>query len=247
MILQGSVKVLAFGALILLAAGWLCAEELDLAQARTVDWSKEEHGKVLRSLAVIAPMSEPLEVSKELRKGNGIRLSTEDRAHTVVVAMGVLVPGTRYTVAQASIDRFLKHVELTVILEPPDRETVAAPERKEAGASDDFFIAATKPAEPRVKLLQPLLPQAAEPIRGTAEGNTAVFIPTGKLDPGKWWLRVVSKLKENGKLIELPAIADTFLVNDNRLYQKGEKGRNTPELGLQKPNSRSVTEGLGGP
>jgi len=247
MFLPCNVKVMVFWALSLLVAGSLHAEELDLAKARTVDWSKEEHGKVLRALAVLAPLPGPLEVSRELRKGNGIRLSTEDREHTIVVALGILASGTRYTVTQATIDRFHKHIELTVIVEPPSRETVATPGKKDADVSEDFFIAPTQPAEPKVKLLQPLLPQAAQPIHGITEGNTAVFIPAGKLDPGKWWLRVVSKLKENGKFSELPPITDTFIVNDNRLYAKGEKGRNTPEPGLKKPNSPGVTDGLGGP
>lgn len=219
----------------------LCAkaEELDLTKAKTIDWSREDQGGVQAARALLAPTADPKELAEELKRGNGVRLSSEDDLHVVVVALGPLAEGATYALTQTHIDRFRHLVELTFEIGKASKSASEAKAEVEAKkkVEDDLIIAPAAAPPPKV------VPQS---ITGSATGNTAIFLPAGKLEFGMWYLRIKTIVKDGGKRTEAPTVTDTFVIKDNRPMTKAEKGRNTPEVGLQRPTSRSVTDGMGG-
>ncbi|MBI3830978.1 MAG: hypothetical protein HY291_15770 [Planctomycetes bacterium] len=214
------------------------AEELELTKAKTIDWSREDQGGVQAARALLAPTADPKELSEELKRGNGVRLSSEDDVHVVVVALGPLAAGTTYALTQTQIDRFSHLVELTFEIGKPPRDASDAKAAETKKKDEEELIIAPAAAPP-----PKVVPQS---ITGTVAGNTAIFLPAGKLEYGTWYLRVKTIFKDGGKRTELPVKTDTFLIKDNRPMTKADKGRNTPEVGLQRPTSHSVTEGMGG-
>ncbi|MCW8129233.1 MAG: hypothetical protein KIS92_02510 [Planctomycetota bacterium] len=213
-------------------------EELDLTKVRTFDWSKEEAGGIKARQALLSPTLDAKELAGLMRRGNGVRLSSEDPEHAVVVALGQVPAGTVYALTQTHIDRFRHIVELTFEITKPapgQTDAKAALEVKKA-PQDDLVIAPVN--APPARALPPS-------VDGVAAGNTAFVVPAGRLEFGTWYLRVRTFIKEADKRTEAPAITDTFAVKDDRPILKGEKGKKTPSAGLEVPNSRSVTEGMG--
>jgi len=231
---------LALGAMAAALACGAWAEDLDLTRARTVDWAKEAFGAVKQARALISPTADPKTLAEELRKGHGARLSSEDPEHAVVLALGPLEQGATYVVSQALIDRFRHIVELTVEITRPSREAraAAAENAKKPAPEDELIIAPADAPPPK--------PAGPQTIEGAAAENSAVIIPAGKLEFGTWYLRVKTFVKDGGKRAEAPALTDTFTIKDDRPYTKELRGRKTPEIGMQKPDSPSVTEGMGG-
>lgn len=216
-----------------------CAEELDLTKVKTVDWSKEALGGIKTQQAMLAPTMDPKELAGLMQRGNGVKLSSEDDAHAVVVALGPVGTGTSYALTQTYIDRFRHLIEITFEITKPSpgaTEAKAALEAKKP-QQEEIVIASTKAPPPR------LVPQSLD---GYATGNTAFFLPAGKLEFGTWYLRVKTFMKDGDKRSEAPAITDTFVVKDDRPILKGEKGKKTPTIGMDVPNSPSVTDGMGG-
>lgn len=234
------------GAFALLGApAWnLCAEELDLTRIKTIDWAAEDQGGETGAHLLLSPTDDPAELAELMRKLYGVRLSSEDPQHAVVIALGRQPEGVKLELTRTTMDRFGKLVELEALITMPERVPqpagAANSEKKASEEGEELVIVPTPPEGAK---------EAKSPeVRARRHGgNPAIFLPTGKLEPGTWYLRVKYMRRQDGKSEELPVQTVSFSVKDNRPYQKGEKGRNTPNIGLEPPKSKSVTEGMGGP
>ncbi|MCZ7643862.1 MAG: hypothetical protein M5U26_01035 [Planctomycetota bacterium] len=234
----------------ILAAGlWSVApraEELDLTGARTVDWAQEDHGGIAGPQALVAPTGDPVELAGLLKKLYGIRLSSEDAAHTVVLAAGAHPEGARLSVQRADIDRIRHVVELTAVLELAEGGREPAEIKPPPKAPEDEVLVIGK-ADPNARARpEPQKPEAPVAESRRAGGNPALFLPAGRLEPGTWWLRVKLSIRQGERLTEQPVRTDSFTVKDQRPYTQSTKGSRTPNAGLEPPDSPSVTRGMGG-
>ena len=140
---------------IVLASTTATAEDLDLTRIKLFDWSLKEFGHVRGAHALLAPSADPKTVAEETRKQFGIRLSTEDVAHTIVLSAGIQSQGTRLILQRATIDRFRHLVELEVLIEKPSAKN-APPKKangkakeKEAAVDEEFVIGPARPELPK--------------------------------------------------------------------------------------------------
>lgn len=228
---------------LLLAVARARAEELDLTRIKTIDWAAEDQGGETGAHLLLSPTDDPAELAELMRKLYGVRLSSEDPQHAVVIALGRQSEGVKLELTRTTMDRFGKLVELEALITMPDRAPKAAGAangEKKADEAEELVIVPAPPEGAK----EAKAPEVRARRHG---GNPAIFLPTGKLEPGTWYLRVKFTRKQDGKSEELPVQTVSFSVKDNRPYQKGEKGRNTPNIGLEPPKSKSVTEGMGGP
>ncbi|MCK6473055.1 MAG: hypothetical protein L6R28_15030 [Planctomycetes bacterium] len=226
---------------LLLVAASACAEELDLTRIETIDWAAEDQGGETGAHLLLSPTDDPAELAELMRKLYGVRLSSEDPQHAVVIALGRQPEGVKLELTRTTMDRFGKLVELEALITMPERAPNAAGAANGEKKADEELVIVPTPPEGAKEA------KAPEVRARRNGGNPAIFLPTGKLEPGTWYLRVKYTRTQDGKSEELPAQTVSFSVKDNRPYQKGEKGRNTPNIGLEPPKSKSVTEGMGGP
>ncbi len=230
-------------------------EDLDLSQLKAFDWRLKEFGGQTKAQALISPTADPLELVECLKKKFGVRLTTENREHVIVISVGALAAHGDLKMTRANIDRIRKLIEIDVQLLrlrarplPKTSEEIAAARVKSLEEAAPGEIQITPAAPPKKGRQKGLLPEPP-PVARTRDlgGNPTFLLPIGVLEAGTWWLQVTTNTEGEAKGKVTGPVAHPFIIKDHRNYQKkGGKGHNTPEVGLKKPDSPSVLDGMGG-
>lgn len=214
-------------------------EDLDLTQAKGFDWADKANGGETRSHALLAPTQDSVELVRMLKKIHGIRLTTLDAVHTAVVSAGPTPSDARFRITRGLIDRFRRLIHLDATLTVPSRKKTK-PKAESEGAIEELVIRAARPAAGAP--VKPVDPSVQTSRDGS---NPTLMLPVGRLEEGRWWIRVKMTWKKGANSVERAPMTASFVVQDHR-PSKEKTHRREPEVGLQKPDSPSVLDGMGG-
>ena len=131
---QGTVMKIFFSGvlcvvLMLSMSSGVVGEELDLSDLKAFDWAVKKNGAQVRSRILLAPTADPIELVRLWKKKFGIRLTTEDATHAIVVSVGRVKSHGDLKIKRADIDRMRRLIELE--LELTNLEARKAPKSEE--------------------------------------------------------------------------------------------------------------------
>jgi len=214
------------------------AEDLDLSRVRFLDWAAAEAGKETRAQALLSPTEDPKELAALLKKSFGARLASDDAGHWLVFATGELQPGTLLKLQGASVDRFMRVVEVGVTLEAPEKVTQAKPAPK---TQEEELVIGPAVGAPKAGPLE------NPGFKAAAGQNPALFLALGRLSQGQWWLRVHVYLKNGEKTEERPLVAQSFTIRDNRpAHVKNREGTDLGIPSFMTPQGQGLNLSPGG-